>query len=84
MRCNDTSGNINTIDYLINFYVASNETGLGPGDINGDGVVNWGDIYIITRHMFHAMTDTRADANRDNQVDIFDLVSVAINWGNVY
>jgi hypothetical protein len=59
-------------------------TGTGPGDINEDGTVDWLDINIITRHMFHSIQDLRADTDSNNEVDIFDLVRVAVNWGNVY
>ena len=52
-----------------------------PGDLNGDNVVNCADILIIRNSWGKRSTeqgfDPRADYNRDNVVNIFDLAAVS-------
>jgi hypothetical protein len=52
-----------------------------PGDLNADNVVNCADILIIRNSWGKRSTqqgfDSRADYNRDNVVNIFDLAAVS-------
>jgi hypothetical protein len=52
-----------------------------PGDLNGDNVVNCADILIIRNSWGKRSSDPgfdpRADYNRDNVVNIFDLAAVS-------
>jgi subtilase family serine protease len=59
-----------------------------PGDVNGDGVVNWVDQGILG--LAYGSTpgnsnwDSRADLNGDGHVNWIDLAILGLNYGNVY
>ncbi len=50
-----------------------------PGDLNGDGVVNSGDLDLVRGHW--GTTDPAGDANGDGIVNSGDLDIVRANWG---
>lgn len=56
-----------------------------PGDASGDGVVNGTDLAAVAAAFGSvpgsANWNAAADFNRDNIVDIFDLVKVGLNYG---
>lgn len=60
----------------------------GPGDLNGDGVVNVSDLTLVTSHFGTASVDpgwdVRADANSDGVVSAADLTVVTSNFGKSY
>lgn len=60
----------------------------GPGDLNGDGVVNVSDLSLVTAHFGQSTSDTawdaRADANGDGVVNVADLTRVTSNFGRSY
>ena len=55
------------------------------GDVNGDGIVNIKDIGICCKAFGSTPSDPRwdprADLTGDSLVDIFDLVTIAVNFG---
>ncbi len=53
-----------------------------PGDLNGDGAVNSGDLDIVRANWGAAVTPgTSGDANNDGVVNSGDLDIVRANWG---
>jgi hypothetical protein len=64
------------------------EGGTGPGDLNGDGVVNIEDLVLVTGHFGQTSNDPawdpQANANGDGLVNITDLMIVTTNFGRVY
>jgi hypothetical protein len=58
----------------------------GPGDINGDGVVNIFDLGFITGNWLETVppANPQADINRDGVVNIFDLGFITANWQKTY
>lgn len=60
----------------------------GPGDLNGDRVVNIGDLTLVTGHFGQTSTSpgwsALADANGDGVVNISDLTLVSSNFGRTY
>jgi len=59
-----------------------------PGDVNGDGKVNWKDIYFVNLR-FGAERgepnwDSRADLNCDTKIDWKDQYTVILYFGKVY
>jgi hypothetical protein len=54
-----------------------------PGDVDGNRVVDMQDLILVSNN-FRTNADARADTNNDTQVDLFDLVIVAKNWGATY
>jgi len=55
------------------------------GDINDDGVVDIQDIILIENEFGKTFGfNPRADARKDNLIDLFDVMVVVINWGNRY
>ena len=58
----------------------------GPGDVNGDGIVNILDISIIAANWLETVppANPRADVNLDGIVNILDISLVAANWLNQY
>jgi hypothetical protein len=54
----------------------------GPGDVNGDGIVNIVDINLVTIDLRKG--NTMSDANADGFVNLFDLVVVTKYWGTMY
>ncbi len=63
---------------------------LGPGDANGDGIVDIFDIGAISAHWYPGPPigplgyGKEADINYDGSVDIFDIGITSANWGNTY
>jgi len=55
----------------------------GPGDFNGDGVVNAAD-YIVWRDTVGSTTDLRADANGDQLINDADFNIWRSSFGNSY
>ena len=69
----DTLG---TLDIL----AVRNPLTLKPGDADGDALVTVDDLRIVARALGTSpVTDRRADLNNDDQVDVLDLVEVAMN-----
>ncbi len=63
----------------------ANVTPAGPGDINGDTVVNVLDVVLIANYFGKATFDSRADvAPPFGLIDLFDVMVVIINWGKQY
>jgi uncharacterized delta-60 repeat protein len=62
--------------------------GGGPGDLNGDGVVNVSDLSLVTAHFGQSTSDAawdqRADANGDGVVNVADLTRVTSSFGQSY
>jgi uncharacterized repeat protein (TIGR02543 family) len=60
----------------------------GPGDLNGDGIVNIDDITLVIGHFGQSSGDAGwdplADANGDGLVNIDDLTVVINNYGRSY
>ncbi len=62
----------------------------GPGDANGDGVVDIFDIGALSAHWYPGPPvgilgyDPAFDTNNDGSIDIFDIGIVSANWGNTY
>jgi hypothetical protein len=50
----------------------------GPGDVNGDGVVDIFDVNLVSAHW--GETGPIGDANGDMMVDIFDVNLISANW----
>jgi len=60
-------------------FVASVAFGQAPGDVNGDGSVNYWDGVMVVNHLLEkqALTSaalTRADANGDGKITMADMV----------
>ncbi len=53
-------------------------TVLGPGDANGDGVVDVFDVNLVSSHW--GETGPLGDVNGDLMVDIFDINMISANW----
>jgi hypothetical protein len=60
----------------------------GPGDLNGDGVVDVSDFGILERAWGSSPGmsnwDPRADINHDGVVDVSDFGILQMNWGRTY
>ena len=56
---------------------------IGPGDFNGDGVVNAAD-YILWRDTVGSTSDLRADGNGDQVIDGGDFNVWRSSFGNTY
>lgn len=60
----------------------------GPGDLNGDNVVDMLDLQIVDANRFNAPAaagwDPRADPNGDGVSNLLDFMVVVINWGATY
>jgi hypothetical protein len=56
-----------------------------PGDVNGDGKVDMGDIMIVLRAFGtkpgYPRWDARCDLNADGQIDLSDVIIVLWNFG---
>jgi hypothetical protein len=69
-------------------FIAAAPPNTGPGDLNGDGSVDWGDMTIIFANWglqdAHAGWDRRADTDGDGWCNIVDLMAVSFNWGMDY
>ena len=50
-----------------------------PGDLNGDGLVNSADFFIVVSDFGKAsgFNNAKSDSNADNIVDIYDVVYIA-------
>ncbi|MCX7806676.1 MAG: PKD domain-containing protein, partial [Planctomycetota bacterium] len=68
--------------------VVTVKAGTGPGDLNGDGLVNVTDLTIVTSNFGKSSGDpgfdSRADANGDGVVNVMDLTVVTTNFGKDY
>ncbi len=55
-----------------------------PGDVNGDGVVDIGDVAAVAGSFGKQSGDPgfnpNADLNSDGRIDVFDLVLVVMNY----
>ena len=74
VRCQDTAGNANTNDFVINFSIAP----ALQGDINLDGIVNIQDILVIVNDFgktsgFNPAVDV---APPFGEINIFDVMVV--------
>lgn len=63
--------------------VLGNDTPQAPGgcgalDLDGDGLVGWGDAEVVLAH-FGAVAHS-SDVNRDGRTDVFDLIEVTARW----
>jgi hypothetical protein len=60
----------------------------GPGDLNGDGIVNIDDLALVIDHFGQSSDDpewdARADADDNGVVSIDDLTAVTGNYGRSY
>lgn len=60
----------------------------GPGDLNGDKVVNVSDLTLVTSNFGKTSSspgfDARADSNGDGVVNVSDLTAVTSNFGKTY
>lgn len=60
----------------------------GPGDLNGDKVVNVSDLTLVTSNFGKTSSspgfDARADSNGDGVVNVTDLTAVTGNFGKTY
>ena len=62
-------------DYVFHFSVLQ-------GDINGDGVVNFDDLLILSQNFGHGSTFAEGNLNGDGKVDFGDLLILAQNYGS--
>lgn len=81
VRCNDTSGNFNTADYMISFSV-SNPIVVGAEDVNSDGSTDIIDLVLISFWQGKQNTDgdwslfSHLDVNSDGRISWGDVLSV--------
>jgi hypothetical protein len=61
---------------------STSATATGPGDVNGDRIVNLADILLVSSRL-DSSTSTY-DLNSDGIVNIFDLIRVTSYWGSSY
>jgi hypothetical protein len=52
-----------------------------PGDVNGDGVVDFHDLLILAQNYGGTGTVADGDLNRDGRIDFADLLILAQNYG---
>ncbi|MCI0675087.1 MAG: dockerin type I domain-containing protein [Phycisphaerales bacterium] len=58
-----------------------NSVPAGPGDANGDGIVNIVDLLLVINAWGPCASPCAADFNADGLVNIIDLLTVISNWG---
>ena len=54
----------------------------GPGDVNGDGVVNISDVNAVINMILTGVTDPAGDVNDDGTVNIADvnfIINIILN-----
>jgi hypothetical protein len=75
-------------EFKAELVVLYSNSGSGPGDLNGDKVVNIDDLALVIEHYGQssgdASWDPRADADGDGAVTIDDLTEVTSNFGKSY
>jgi len=80
----DSVGGTDTVSAIIQVYSVAAK----PWDVNGDGIVDIEDIYLVSIHYGlkpeEPGWDPRCDVNKDGMVDIEDLYIVALHYGETY
>ena len=62
------------------FFDVNVSTGLLPGDVNGDGIVNVQDIAEVASHWLQTGSGVAGDANDDGIVNGQDIAVIASHW----
>ncbi len=79
----DSVGRTDTVSAIIQVYSVAAK----PWDVNGDGMVDIEDIYLVSLHYGLSPEDPgwdpRCDVNKDDMVDIEDLYIVALHYGEI-
>jgi hypothetical protein len=61
---------------------AATKVVLVPGDVNGDGAVNFSDLLVLAQHYGQSGTLADGDLNDDGKVGFDDLLILAQNYGH--
>ena len=73
-RISQTSGNKTSPTYIDDFTLYYNEdSGVLPGDVNGDGTVNISDVNVLINMILAGNNDKSGDVNGDGAVNISDV-----------
>ncbi|MHC5054993.1 MAG: hypothetical protein ACYTKD_09795 [Planctomycetota bacterium] len=82
-------GEVKSASYkLVIGFIAAAPPNTGPGDLNGDGDVDWDDVLIIMANAglnsAHPSWDSRCDTDDNGVCNLDDLMKVFRNYLNVY
>ena len=53
-----------------------------PGDVDSNGVVDIVDVVTVAAAL--GLTDRYTDLNEDENTDVYDIITVATNFGKTY